>query len=90
MDPASAYPYKSQLDTQLVFVLLQDQWLVYGGSIAGVSQSGQNCLYTFDFGTLSWSKADVAGKPLLSRSSYMAAAHEGSMVIMGGGSSINQ
>ncbi len=62
---------------------MQGQWLVYGGRPV----HDQTDLYVFDFATLSWSTAEVTGKPLLAnRQSYMATCHKGAMVIMGGGS----
>ena len=62
---------------------MQGQWLVYGG----FPLDDQTDLFVFDFATLSWSMAEVTGKPLLAnRQSYTATCHQGAMLIMGGGS----
>ena len=63
--------------------MVQGQWLV----LCGVTAGGQmlDCLlHTFDFASLSWSIATLVGKPLAWREVYLAACHEGSLVVMGG------
>ena len=41
-------------------------------------------LCTFDFATLTWSRAELMGAPLPARMFHTATIHEGAMVIMGG------
>lgn len=61
---------------------VQEKWLVYGGLTSAFEMpSGMS---TFDFATLTWSRAELMGAPLPARMAHMATVHEGAMVIMGG------
>ena len=60
--------------------VVQGQWVLLGGD-----PHYDVCrLYLFVFDTLSWSKADLSGKPLQFRMSYMATCHQAALVVMGG------
>ncbi len=61
---------------------MQGKWLVCGGETQLAERV--NSLHTFDFSSMTWSKAEVVGSPLLCRLAHMATFHEGAMVIMGG------
>ncbi|DBA93308.1 TPA: Galactose oxidase, central domain [Trebouxia sp. C0005] len=67
---------------RLTSVVFQEKWLVYGGLTSAFEMpSGMS---TFDFATLTWSRAELMGAPLPARMAHMATVHEGAMVIMGG------
>ena len=55
---------------------------MYGGLTPAFEMPSSLC--TFDFATLTWSRAELIGAPLPARMAHMATAHEGAMVIMGG------
>ncbi len=55
---------------------------MYGGLTPAFEMPSGLC--TFDFATLTWSRAELMGAPLPARMAHMATVHEGAVVIMGG------
>ena len=61
---------------------MQGQWLVFGGLVGKLEVARD--LHTFDFATLSWSKASLSGSPLQHRGNFAAVCHQGGLLVMGG------
>lgn len=61
---------------------MQDELLVYGGENYRIGYV--NSLYSFDFKSLSWSKAKLMGDPWHPRCEGMTAHHDGALLGMAG------